>query len=148
MLLAISYIYRSKRKFREKSTMLVEKKDEGEQEDLELPLFDLATIVNATNDFSIENKLGEGGFGPVYKGVLADGQEIAVKRLSTSSGQGVTEFKNEVILCTKLQHRNLVKIQLKVRFWTGLSVTTSCVQLLEHYSIFIKILDCESYTET
>jgi len=44
-----------------------EDKDEGRQEDLELPFFDLATIVNATNNFSIENKLGEGGFGPVYK---------------------------------------------------------------------------------
>ncbi|KAK9268594.1 hypothetical protein L1049_000349 [Liquidambar formosana] len=64
-------------------------------EDLELPLFDLATIANATNNFSINNKIGEGGFGPVYKGVLEDGQEIAVKRLSKNSKQGLEEFKNE-----------------------------------------------------
>ncbi|RDX73633.1 G-type lectin S-receptor-like serine/threonine-protein kinase, partial [Mucuna pruriens] len=65
---------------------------------------------NATNNFSIENKLGEGGFGPVYKGILVGGQEIAIKRLSRSSGQGMKEFRNEVILCAKLQHRNLVKV--------------------------------------
>ncbi|KAJ6980052.1 G-type lectin S-receptor-like serine/threonine-protein kinase SD1-1 [Populus alba x Populus x berolinensis] len=56
------------------------------------------------------NKLGEGGFGPVFKGTLVDGQEIAVKRLSKSSGQGMDEFKNEVVLIAKLQHRNLVKL--------------------------------------
>ncbi|KAF3453568.1 hypothetical protein FNV43_RR04008 [Rhamnella rubrinervis] len=82
----------------------------GQKEDLELPLFDLSTIATATNNFSLANKLGEGGFGPVYKGMLDDGQEIAVKRLSVSSGQGVNEFKNEVILFAKLQHRNLVKL--------------------------------------
>ncbi|XP_040361747.1 G-type lectin S-receptor-like serine/threonine-protein kinase At1g11410 [Rosa chinensis] len=76
----------------------------------ELLLFHLNTIANATNNFSIENKLGEGGFGPVYKGILYDGKEIAVKRLSKFSGQGVEEFKNEVLLIAKLQHRNLVKI--------------------------------------
>ncbi|ESR65346.1 hypothetical protein CICLE_v10007528mg [Citrus x clementina] len=78
--------------------------------DLELPLFELATIANATDNFSINNKLGEGGFGPVYKGTLVDGQEIAVKRLSKISEQGLKELKNEVILFSKLQHRNLVKL--------------------------------------
>ncbi|KAJ6950318.1 G-type lectin S-receptor-like serine/threonine-protein kinase [Populus alba x Populus x berolinensis] len=80
------------------------------EEDMELPSFHLATIVKATDNFSSNNKLGQGGFGPVYKGTLIDGQEIAVKRLSKSSRQGLTEFKNEVILIAKLQHRNLVKL--------------------------------------
>ncbi|XP_031281337.1 G-type lectin S-receptor-like serine/threonine-protein kinase At4g27290 [Pistacia vera] len=80
------------------------------KDDLELPLFELDTISNATENFSINNKLGEGGFGPVYKGTLVDGQEIAVKRLSKISGQGLNEFTNEVILIAKLQHRNLVKL--------------------------------------
>ncbi|XP_011016742.1 PREDICTED: G-type lectin S-receptor-like serine/threonine-protein kinase SD1-1 [Populus euphratica] len=83
---------------------------DGENEDLELPQFEFSKIVNATNNFSIKNKLGQGGFGPVYKGTLEDGQEIAVKRLSICSGQGLKEFKNEVILINKLQHRNLVKL--------------------------------------
>ncbi|XVF04047.1 hypothetical protein REPUB_Repub05bG0047200 [Reevesia pubescens] len=82
----------------------------NQKEDLELPLFDLATIVLATDNFSMNNKLGEGGFGAVYKGILKDGLEIAVKRLSESSVQGLDEFKNEVIHIAKLQHRNLVKI--------------------------------------
>ncbi|GAY53013.1 hypothetical protein CUMW_146240 [Citrus unshiu] len=84
--------------------------NEDQNEDLELPLFKLATIANATGNFSINNKLGEGGFGLVYKGTLADGQEIAVKRLSKISEQGLKELKNEVILFSKLQHRNLVKL--------------------------------------
>ncbi|KAJ0684553.1 putative protein kinase RLK-Pelle-DLSV family [Helianthus annuus] len=79
-------------------------------EDLELPLFGLSTILKATDNFSMTNKLGEGGFGPVYKGVLEDEQEIAVKRLAKTSTQGIHEFKNEVISISKLQHRNLVKL--------------------------------------
>lgn len=81
-----------------------------EEDELELPLFDLATISTATNNFSIENKIGEGGFGPVYKGQLSTGREVAVKRLSQTSGQGLKEFKNEVIFISKLQHRNLVRL--------------------------------------
>ncbi|KAG6511415.1 cysteine-rich receptor-like protein kinase 29 [Zingiber officinale] len=76
----------------------------------EMFLFDFDTIKLATNNFSNENKLGEGGFGPVYKGVLRDGSEIAVKRLSEKSKQGPTEFKNEVKLIAKLQHKNLVRM--------------------------------------
>ncbi|KAG7557615.1 Gnk2-homologous domain [Arabidopsis suecica] len=72
--------------------------------------FDLQMILTATNNFSLENKLGQGGFGSVYKGILPSGQEIAVKRLTKGSGQGGMEFKNEVLLLTRLQHRNLVKL--------------------------------------
>ncbi|CAA3012691.1 G-type lectin S-receptor-like serine/threonine-protein kinase SD1-1 [Olea europaea subsp. europaea] len=84
--------------------------DESHNKDIELPQFDLHTITKATDNFSINNKLGEGGFGPVYKGLLEEGQEIAVKRLSRTSLQGFNEFKNEVICIAKLQHRNLVKL--------------------------------------
>nr|KYP44605.1 Putative serine/threonine-protein kinase receptor [Cajanus cajan] len=87
-------------------------RDDNEKnvDDLDIQLFDLATIMIATNNFSMENKIGEGGFGSVYKGVLMDGQEIAVKTLSRSSWQGEIEFINEVKLIAKLQHRNLVKL--------------------------------------
>ncbi|XP_024023236.1 cysteine-rich receptor-like protein kinase 10 [Morus notabilis] len=72
---------------------------------------DFATIEAATNNFSLNNKLGQGGFGDVYKGILSNGQEIAVKRLLRSSAEkGVDEFKNEVVLLAKLQHKNLVRL--------------------------------------
>ncbi|XP_039115792.1 putative serine/threonine-protein kinase receptor [Dioscorea cayenensis subsp. rotundata] len=78
--------------------------------DLELPLVDLNTVAFATDNFSVANKLGEGGFGPVFKGKLGNGQEIAVKRLAKTSVQGMVEFKNEVLLITKLQQRYLVRL--------------------------------------
>ncbi|CAJ2632740.1 unnamed protein product [Trifolium pratense] len=76
----------------------------------ELLLFDFEKLTTATNNFDLSNKLGQGGFGPAYKGKLQDGQEIAVKRLSRASGQGLEEFMNEVVVLCKLQHRNLVRL--------------------------------------
>ncbi|KAK6917402.1 PAN/Apple domain [Dillenia turbinata] len=61
-------------------------------------------------NFSSENKLGQGGFGSVYKGHLPNGREIDVKRLSKDSGQGTGELINEVKLIVKLQHKNLVNL--------------------------------------
>ncbi|XP_050369502.1 G-type lectin S-receptor-like serine/threonine-protein kinase At1g11410 isoform X2 [Argentina anserina] len=89
---------------------LPNEKDVDDQGKADLPVFDLSTIVEATGEFCSANMLGHGGFGIVYKGNLPDGQEIAVKRLSRNSGQGVEEFKNEVKLIAKLQHRNLVRL--------------------------------------
>ncbi|KAL2489962.1 Receptor-like serine/threonine-protein kinase SD1-8 [Forsythia ovata] len=80
------------------------------REDQQLSWFSFNVVENATEHFNNENKLGEGGFGPVFKGQLPNGQEIAVKRLSKKSVQGVKEFKNEVTLISKLQHRNLVRL--------------------------------------
>ncbi|XP_075667716.1 G-type lectin S-receptor-like serine/threonine-protein kinase CES101 [Castanea sativa] len=88
----------------------VKKQNKDGQASHELQIFSFESISVATNNFSTENKLGEGGFGPVYKGKLSDGPEIAIKRLSRSSGQGLVEFKNEVILIAKLQHTNLVRL--------------------------------------
>ncbi|XP_057750082.1 G-type lectin S-receptor-like serine/threonine-protein kinase At4g27290 isoform X3 [Arachis stenosperma] len=85
-------------------------KNKQRQVDIDLPIFDFSVLAKATDNFSSNKKLGEGGFGPVYKGTLINGQELAVKRLSKKSGQGSEEFKNEVALIAKLQHRNLVKL--------------------------------------
>ncbi|XP_059437188.1 G-type lectin S-receptor-like serine/threonine-protein kinase At1g11330 [Corylus avellana] len=76
----------------------------------ELPILNLQELASSTNSFHQSNKLGQGGFGPVYKGKLSDGQEIAVKRLSKASGQGLEEFLNEMVVISKLQHRNLVRL--------------------------------------
>ncbi|GLT83090.1 hypothetical protein SLE2022_013990 [Rubroshorea leprosula] len=108
--------------FEGKSTLQNEESDIGVKElvgfdefhedrkSIDVPFYDFEMIVAATDDFSLSNKLGQGGFGPVYKGKIRGGQEIAVKRLSRSSGQGLEEFKNEVVLIAKLQHRNLVRL--------------------------------------
>ena len=90
--------------------MSTEKKNEDGQEDLELPFFDLATIVNATKNFADDNKLGEGGFGYVYKGVLPCGKEIAVKQLKAGSQQGEREFQAEVETISRVHHKHLVKL--------------------------------------
>ncbi|AEE82295.1 Wall-associated receptor kinase galacturonan-binding domain [Arabidopsis suecica] len=83
---------------------------QDDSQGIDVPSFELETILYATSNFSNANKLGQGGFGPVYKGMFPGDQEIAVKRLSRCSGQGLEEFKNEVVLIAKLQHRNLVRL--------------------------------------
>ncbi|GMN46950.1 hypothetical protein TIFTF001_016133 [Ficus carica] len=72
--------------------------------------FSYAELSAATNDFSSANKLGEGGFGPVYKGMLDDGRTIAVKQLSLTSQQGNNQFVTEIATISAVQHRNLVKL--------------------------------------
>ncbi|KAJ9671908.1 hypothetical protein PVL29_025526 [Vitis rotundifolia] len=109
LVLTLYVLKKRKKQLKRKRYMEHNSGDEG-PEHLELPLFDLDILLNATNNFSSDNKLGEGGFGPVYKGILQEGQEIAVKMLSKTSRQGLKEFKNEVDSIAKLQHRNLVKL--------------------------------------
>ncbi|KAK2368161.1 putative leucine-rich repeat receptor serine/threonine-protein kinase [Trifolium repens] len=78
--------------------------------DLQTGLFTLRQIRAATNNFDISNKIGEGGFGPVYKGCLPNGTLIAVKQLSSKSKQGNREFLNEIGMISALQHPYLVKL--------------------------------------
>ncbi|KAI4368192.1 hypothetical protein MLD38_016778 [Melastoma candidum] len=84
--------------------------DRTSKSDAGLPSFKLSSVADFTDNFSLSNRLGVGGFGTVYKGVMSDGTEVAVKRLSEFSRQGDEEFKNEVNLIARLQHRNLVRM--------------------------------------
>ncbi|KAL1556338.1 non-specific serine/threonine protein kinase [Salvia divinorum] len=108
-----------KKRFKKKTNQLilqgsnVEELEDVSAEDVsdeESLLYDFEELVAATDNFSSSNKLGQGGFGAVYKGILRSGLQIAVKRLSRNSGQGELEFKNEVVLMAKLEHRNLVRL--------------------------------------
>ncbi|KAE8767103.1 Cysteine-rich receptor-like protein kinase 10 [Hordeum vulgare] len=76
----------------------------------EFPIFNFKSIAAATNNFLESNILGKGGFGNVYKARSIYGKEIAVKRLRVGSVQGAVEFKNEITVISRLQHRNLVKL--------------------------------------
>ncbi|KAK4285851.1 hypothetical protein QN277_002488 [Acacia crassicarpa] len=78
--------------------------------DLRTGIFTFKEIKAATNNFNIANKIGEGGFGPVYKGTLPNGTIIAVKQLSAKSKQGNREFVNEIGMISALQHPYLVKL--------------------------------------
>ncbi|CAL1391504.1 unnamed protein product [Linum trigynum] len=112
--------YRRRRKLRERvlaefmaydeSNEANKVEDDGSRGSDQLKVYTIGSIMTATGNFSLHNKLGEGGFGPVYKGKMDDGIKVAVKRLSKRSGQGLVEFKNELILIAKLQHINLVRL--------------------------------------
>ncbi|PSR98439.1 Cysteine-rich receptor-like protein kinase [Actinidia chinensis var. chinensis] len=110
LLLFIVVICFLHRKAKKRYNFLQEDTVSNEITTVESLKYDFITIQSATNNFSVGNKIGEGGYGVVYKGTLPSGQEIAVKRLSRYSGQGAEEFKNEVVLVAKLQHRNLVRL--------------------------------------
>ncbi|KAK3121398.1 hypothetical protein QOZ80_8BG0652300 [Eleusine coracana subsp. coracana] len=73
-------------------------------------VFSNAELKLATDNFSHQNILGEGGYGLVYKGKLSDGRVIAVKQLSQTSHQGKSQFVTEVATVSAVQHRNLVKM--------------------------------------
>ncbi|XP_020541164.1 cysteine-rich receptor-like protein kinase 25 isoform X1 [Jatropha curcas] len=107
---SIVFCFFRRKRLKKRSSRIDELLDRSKFSNIESLQFSLSTVKAATNNFSPDNKLGEGGFGAVYKGTLPNGQEIAAKRLSKCSGQGAEEFKNEIESVTKLQHRNLVRL--------------------------------------
>ncbi|KAL2329725.1 hypothetical protein Fmac_017306 [Flemingia macrophylla] len=72
--------------------------------------FTYEELIQATDGFSANNLLGEGGFGCVYKGFLIDGREVAVKQLKVGGGQGEREFRAEVEIISRVHHRHLVSL--------------------------------------
>ncbi|MED6221571.1 hypothetical protein PIB30_056058 [Stylosanthes scabra] len=113
LLLGVMIYYFWKRIFESKGLKKAAKDAGDFQGSVSVPdirVFSLSEIKLATKRFSIENKLGQGGYGPVYKGVLRDGKEVALKMLAKTSTQGFEEFKNEITLTARLQHVNLVRL--------------------------------------
>ncbi|KAF3663384.1 putative G-type lectin S-receptor-like serine/threonine-protein kinase-like isoform X1 [Capsicum annuum] len=103
------------RKLPERGIDIFIKMDPSEQklkfrDDIEFPLLLFSTIERSTKNFLFNQKIGEGGVGPIFKGVLEEGQEIAIKRLSRTSMQGLDEYKNKVIYISKLQHQNPMRL--------------------------------------
>ncbi|EFH59789.1 predicted protein [Arabidopsis lyrata subsp. lyrata] len=95
---------------------LCKKKRRRDDEALPTPIgihqrtFTYGELANATNKFSEANLLGEGGFGYVYKGILTNGKEVAVKQLKAGSAQGEREFQAEVNILSQIHHRHLVSL--------------------------------------
>ncbi|KAH0697205.1 hypothetical protein KY290_014644 [Solanum tuberosum] len=115
VLISISYIVYT---HRAKSTEVLDEPEINQPENsvgallqgTDVIAYDSSDLAAATDNFSLSNKIGHGGFGNVYKGVLENGVEIAVKKQDVALRQGVEEFENEVKLIANLQHRNLTKL--------------------------------------
>ncbi|KAK3122869.1 hypothetical protein QOZ80_8AG0619520 [Eleusine coracana subsp. coracana] len=99
-----------KRKAWQKVTLPDDCSTEEDIRIVDLEQLNLQLLRAATDNFSEKNKLGEGGFGEVFKGTLRAGEQIAVKRLSKHSSQGFHELKNELVLAAKLKHKNLAPL--------------------------------------
>ncbi|KAH8955713.1 hypothetical protein BDL97_07G001900 [Sphagnum fallax] len=97
-------------KYHANMIILREIQQEFANKEVEPTLYSYNILKTATRDFHQNNKLGEGGFGIVYKGVLSNGGELAIKLLKKSK-QGVTEFLNEIVLLTSVKHKNLVTLK-------------------------------------
>ncbi|RAL37233.1 hypothetical protein DM860_004155 [Cuscuta australis] len=108
--LIVCSIYYFQSKMNSNRNTIVNRSNIDQKISKELEVFSFESIAMATDNFCETRMLGKGGFGPVYKGILPDGKEVAIKRLSKSSGQGDEEFKNEILSIAKLQHTNLVRL--------------------------------------
>ncbi|KAL9998824.1 putative protein kinase RLK-Pelle-DLSV family [Helianthus debilis subsp. tardiflorus] len=105
-----SFFYNLVKPFKLKSTKETQDEELEQLAAQEQKIFKFETLISATKNFHLDNKLGEGGYGPVFKGKLEDGREIAVKKLSQTSKQGKKEFTNEAKLLARVQHRNVVNL--------------------------------------
>ncbi|XP_059072475.1 probable LRR receptor-like serine/threonine-protein kinase At1g53430 isoform X2 [Cryptomeria japonica] len=106
--LCLSFVFIRKRNRRKRKSLAAN--DDTELTDIISSTFSLEVIKNATNDFNPENKIGEGGFGAVFKGTLLDGKMIAVKQMFPKARRGIRDFLNEVGTISAMQHPNLVEL--------------------------------------
>eukprot|EP00253_Pinus_taeda_P020041 PITA_20041 len=112
-------------------------------------IFKYSILEEATSYFKPENKLGEGGFGSVFKGVLSDGREVAVKRLKIGSRQGDVEFLNEANLISRVQHRNLVKLlACSVEVTGGINCLTLTSNSRKYFRICHQFKNARNYVFT
>ncbi|CAK9262193.1 unnamed protein product [Sphagnum jensenii] len=98
-------------KYHKNALALCEIQKEFAKQQVQPTLYSYNVLSKATRDFHQDNKLGEGGFGVVYKGILLDGTKLAIKLLTTKSHQGIDDFLNEVVSITGVRHKNLVKLK-------------------------------------
>ncbi|KAG0557513.1 hypothetical protein KC19_11G136600 [Ceratodon purpureus] len=105
---AAAYLYRTRRY---KRYLLLQVQQKFEEFDVKPTIFPYNELRLATRDFHPDMKLGEGGYGAVYKGVLPSKSTVAVKQLFVKNTQGIDDFLNEVVLITGMKHRNLVNLK-------------------------------------
>ncbi|CAL8156131.1 unnamed protein product [Prunus armeniaca] len=104
-------IARKKKKFKRNGGLLLEQQlSSGEVNVDKIKLFNSKELEKSTNNFSIDRILGQGGQGTVYKGMLADGRIVAVKKSKMVDKSKLSEFINEVVILSQINHRNVVQI--------------------------------------
>ncbi|CAK9262269.1 unnamed protein product [Sphagnum jensenii] len=99
------------RKYQMKSHVLHEIQQEFAKQEVQPTLYSYSVLKGATRNFHQDNKLGQGAFGIVYKGILLDGTKLAIKLLTKTSEQAIDDFLNEVVSITGVKHINLVKLK-------------------------------------
>ncbi|MCO5583719.1 hypothetical protein L7F22_037633 [Adiantum nelumboides] len=109
-LLLSFYIRHRMRKIEASKLALSASKEKLALSNSNLQWYTLNEIKAATNNFVVSNLLGSGCFGSVYKGVLADGKEVAVKKFKNCTHAGDDEFFHEVEVISSVKHRNLVSL--------------------------------------
>ncbi|CAK9237261.1 unnamed protein product [Sphagnum troendelagicum] len=110
-LVLVITIYLFWRNNRKQQYLLLQIQEKFAEFEVQPTIFGYNELKVATRDFHPTMKLGEGSFGVVYKGILANGIEVAIKQLLIKSQQNIDEFLNEVVIITGVKHRNLVKLK-------------------------------------
>ncbi|KAG0504688.1 hypothetical protein M758_11G071100 [Ceratodon purpureus] len=108
MLVVAAVLYRTRRYHR---YLLLQVRQKFEEFDVKPTIFSYNELRAATRDFHPDMKLGEGGYGAVYKGNLPNGTVVAVKQLFIKTSEAIDDFLNEVVLITGMKHRNLVNLK-------------------------------------